>query len=76
MHVFVLLLIAFWAPVPAQGTTPAQAESVHTASAVTFSAADCQVLGEATASQVAQSKGVTHVGYVCVETSNPADKPV
>jgi hypothetical protein len=69
MHVWILVLIAFWTAQP-----PDKPESVHTATAITNSAADCDALGQATASQLEQSKGVAKVGYACIETSNEADK--
>lgn len=74
MHIFVLVMIAFWIAQPATATAPAQAESIHIATAVLSSEADCEMLGNVTASQVQQSQGVSHVAFACIEATNPKDK--
>lgn len=76
MHIWVLLMVCFWTAQPAADGKPAQAESAHTASAIFFSAEACNAVGETTASSLAQTPGVSHAGYACVEVVNPNDKPV
>lgn len=72
MHAFILVLWAFYAP-----TQLNPAVSAKTTGAIVPTLEACKTLGEATASQVAQMKGVTLVKYGCIEISDAeVDKPV
>ena len=68
MHVFILVLIAFYLP------HDGQPETARTTGAIVPTLAACQALGEATSSQVAQMKGVSDVHYACIEAQNENDK--
>lgn len=74
MHVIVLLITLFLAPIPASNGHPAQPETAAVQAYIAPSAAACEAGGEALASQLKQSPQVLDARFSCFETVDQNDQ--